>query len=202
MIDYNALQHFISTGNSKSMPENLVAYLELLELVRGLYSKYETRDFIINTLMSPAYGMSRQRSLQIYYDMLNFFYSDNAVKQKAWENIYADHLDKLAYYALDKEDIETARKCFNDAAKYRGVGQLEKNEIPPEMLQRPVIIYTINPEKVGIPAASRRELSEFIDNLPEISERERVRVKRDAGVFETTLFEDLVSNDIEDQNHQ
>lgn len=176
------------------MPNDVVLYLEMLELVRSMYSKYETKNIIIKTLTSPVYGLSREKALTIYYDSLNFFFADNNVKQKAWESIYADHLDNMALFAIEKEDLDTARKCFLDAAKLRGVGRIEKSEIPQEMLTRPVIIYTIDPEKLGIPQASRKELAEFIDNLP-ISERERVRVKRDAGVFETTLFEDMINND-------
>lgn len=168
--------------------------MELIELVRGMYSKYETKGFIVNTLMAEPYGLSRVRATRLYYDTLSFFYSDNNVKQKAWENIYATHLDNLAYYALEKDDIETARRCFLDAAKMRGVGREEKVDIPEEMLNRPVIIYSIDPAKAGIQPASRRELSDFIDNLPEISERERVRIKKDAGVIETTLFEETIQD--------
>lgn len=176
------------------MSDDLVIYMELLEMVRSMYSKYETKDFIVTTLMGKPYELSRLRATRLYYDSLCFFYSDNEVKQKTWENIYAEHLDKLAYYAIEKDDIETARRCFIDAAKMRGVGREEKAELPVEMFNRPVVIYTIDPEKAGIEPASRRELAHFIDNLPEISERERVRIKKDAGVIETTLFEDIIDN--------
>ena len=177
------------------MPANMVRYLEIIEIIRAMYSKYETKSFIINTLMTPVYGFCRRDANRLYYDSLNFFFADNDVKQKAWQNIYAEHLENLAYYALERDELDIARRCFMDAANMRGVNKDEKNEIPAEMLNRPVIIYSIDPEKVGIPQASRRELAQFIDNLPEISERERVRVKRDAGVIETTLFEDIITND-------
>jgi len=198
-VDLNILQHYITTGKSSGLPNDVVIYLELLEMVRSMYSKYETKNFIINTLMAPVYELSRKLATQLYFDALNFFYSDNSVKQKAWENIYADHMEKLAYYAIERDEIENARRCFMDAAKLRGVGREERSEIPQEMLNRPVIIYTLDPEKVGLPMASRKELAEFIDNIPEISERERVRVKRDAGVIETTLFEEIVNEDKENQ---
>lgn len=192
-VDLNLLQDYINAGKTETLPDDLVVYLELLEVVRSLYNKYETKNFIIKTLMSPVYGLSRYLAHRLYVDSINFFYADNEVKQKAWEKVYADHLDNLAYYALEKDDLETARRCFLDAAKLRGVGREEKADIPEEMLNRPVVIYTIDAARAGIPAASRRELAEFIDNIPEISERERVRVKKDAGVIETTLFEDIVN---------
>ena len=172
--------------------------MELLEIVRSMYNKYETKNFIINTLMSDVYGLSRYHATNIYFDALNFFYSDNAVKQKAWENIYANHLDNLAYIAIEKDDLDTARKCFLNAAQLRGAGKEKGREIPKDMIAKPVVIYTIDPEKVGIPQTDRKELAEFIDNIPEISERERVRLKRDAGIEEVKLFEE--NYDVEPEN--
>lgn len=166
--------------------------MELLEIVRSMYSKYETKNFIVNTLTTDIYGLSRYQATSIYFDALNFFYADNGVKQKAWENIYANHLDNLAYLAIEKDDLDTARKCFLDAAKLRGAGNEQGREIPKEMLSKPVIIYTIEADQVGIAKADRKALAEFIDNIPEISERERVRLQRDAGITEVTLFEETI----------
>ena len=144
--------------------------------------------------MGPPYNIARIKANRLYYDSLNFFFSDNEVKQKAWETVYATHLDNLAYFAIETNDIDTARRCFLDAAKMRGVGREEKAELPEEMFNRPVVIYTLDPKKVGIEPASRRELGHFIDNLPDISERERIRVKKDAGIIETTLFEETIED--------
>jgi hypothetical protein len=194
-VNLDVLQHYIKTGKGSNLPEDLIMYMELLDMVRALYSKYETKSFILNTLMSDQYGLSRYMATQIYIDALNFFYSDNQIKQKAWENVYAEHLDKLAYYALETDDLETARKCFLDAAKMRGVGGDERANVPKEMEQKPVIIYTINPKQVGIPTASRLELAKFIDEIPDITERERARLKRESGVSEATLFEEILNED-------
>lgn len=167
-------------------------YLELLEIVRSMYSKYQLKSAIIKTLTTPIYSLSRKQATQLYYDALNFFFADNNVKQRTWANLYADHMDRLAYYAIERDEIENARRCFKDAAVFRGVGRDEKTEIPDEMKQRPVVIYTMDPGKVGLPVANRKELAQFIDNLPEISERERVRIKREGGVTDVKLFEDIL----------
>lgn len=198
-VDLNILQSYIKTGKSKSMPDDLVLYLEMMEVVRALYSKYETKPFIINLMMSKPYELSRFHANRLFYDSLNFFYADNDVKQKAWENIYATHLDNIAYYAIEKDDLETAQRCFIEAAKLRGVGRDEKSEVPAEMYNRPVIIYTIDPSKVGIKPANRKELADFIDNIPDISERERVRLTRDAGITEVTLFEEIFDENKENK---
>lgn len=191
-VTYADLQSYIISGRSNNLTSQFQKYLELLEIARSMYSKYETRAIIVNTLSQPIYGLNRAKATRVYYDSLNYFFSDNEVKAKAWQNVYASHMDNLAYYALEKDELETARRCFMDAAKLRGVGEKEIQQFPNDMLTRPVVIYSINPEQAGIPAASRLELSRFIDSLPEISERERDRVKRDAGVIESTLFEEVI----------
>lgn len=198
-VDLNILQAHINSGRADTLPDKLVIYLELLEVVRAMYNKYETKSFILNMLMSPVYGLTRKRATQLFYDALNFFYADNQVKQKAWENIYADHMDRLAYYAIARDEIENARRCFKDAALFRNVGRDEKTTVPDEMKQRPVVIYTMDPEKVGLPVANRKQLAEFIDNIPEISERERVRIKRDGGVTEVKLFDDFIDEENQSQ---
>ena len=188
--DLNMLQDYITKGLVDKMPDDLVIYMELLEMVRSMYNKYETKPFIIRTLTSKTYGISRYMANKLFYDALNFFYADNEVKQKAWENIYAQHLDNLAYYALEMNDLETARRCFMDAAQLRGAGREEKSEMPAELFARPVVIYSMDAEKAGLQSVDRKQLAAFIDSLPEISEKERVRIKKDAGLQEIKLFED------------
>lgn len=191
-MDLNALQAYVNKAETKSLPDTVVLYMDMLEMVRALYSKYETKTFIINILTSKTYNLSRHQAHKLYYDALNFFFADNKVKQVAWKNIYAQRLDDLAYYSIEIDDIESARRCFMDAATLRGVGKEEEMQTPDEMRQRPVVIYTIDAEKAGIEKANRTELAQFIDNIPEISERERVRLQRDSGITEVTLFEEII----------
>ena len=86
-----------------------------------MYSKYETKTVIINTLMSPVYKLSRQQANKLFVDSLNYFYSDNKIKSDAWRQIYANKLEDLSAYALACDDIAQSRRCLNDAAKMRGV---------------------------------------------------------------------------------
>lgn len=182
----------IETGKPGNLPPDAIRYLEMLELVRSMYSKYEERDVILKTLMSPAYGMSRTAANKIIADSLNYFYANNEIKVEAWKNIYAGHMEKLALYSIALDDIETARRCYLEAAKLRGVFDEKPPELPKDFFTRPVVIYTIKPEQVGIDRANRVELAKMIDEMPELSPSDRRELKRDASVFdEFTLFEDI-----------
>lgn len=184
------LRQLIENGNPSDLPAEVVRHLELMELVRSMYSKYETKTVIINTLMSPVYKLSRQQANKLFVDSLNYFYSDNKIKSDAWRQIYANKLEDLSAYALACDDIAQSRRCLNDAAKMRGVFDEKVQEIPDELRQRPVVIYTLNPEQLGLARANRSELAKLIDEMPDISDSDRQRVKRDASAFDFTLFEE------------
>ena len=184
------LRQLIETGNPSALPPEVVRQLELMELVRSMYSKYETKTVIINTLMSPVYKLSRPQANKLFVDSLNYFYSDNKIKSDAWRQIYANKLEDLSAYALACDDIAQSRRCLNDAAKMRGVFDEKVQEIPDELRQRPVVIYTINPEQLGLTRANRADLGKLIDEMPDISDDDRRRVKRDASGFEFTIFEE------------
>ncbi|MCP6280739.1 hypothetical protein NL459_29375, partial [Klebsiella pneumoniae] len=42
-------------------------------------------------------------------------------------------------------------------------------------------VYTLDADKIGIPAIDRTLLAAQIDSIPNINERDRVRLKQDAG---------------------
>jgi hypothetical protein len=190
---YNSdiVMNYIRTGKTESLPADVVEYIDMLELVRSMYDKYERKQDIVNMLMSPTYGLSRYKANQVFYESLNLFFADNNVKVEAWEAICAKRAEDLMQLAIAADDIETARKCLKDFSAYRGVGKEKAPEIPKEMYIRPVVIYTMESEQVGVPKADRRELAAFIDALPEINEGQRRKIKREAGVDPLNFAEDI-----------
>lgn len=188
-LRYEELQEWIASGKSKTLPDYLVEYLEQLELVRTLYSKYESKAFIIRTL-KLTYKLSDYLAQKVYTDSLNFFYSSNEVKVEAWANIYAEKLENAALAAWNLNDYETYGKLIAECAKLRGVGKEKPQEIPKDFYQRPYVIYTMKPEDVGLESVDRKALAAFIDELPEINEKQRLRLKRDARVEDIKIFDD------------
>lgn len=191
--NYNAdiVMSYIRTGSTKALPADVVAYIDMLEIVRSMYDKYETKKDIINLLMSPTYDLSRYKANQVYWESLNLFYADNKVKVEAWEAICAKRADDLFQLAIAADDIETARKCLKDMAQYRGVGKERPPEIPEEMYSRPIVVYTTDSDQLGVPKADRRELAAFIDSLPDITEKQRNKAKREALVESLKFAEDI-----------
>lgn len=192
---YDQLQLYIQSGKKGTLPDRLVEYLKVIELIRSLYDKYTSKKFILRLLSLPPYNVSEFRAQRLYNDALNFFYSDNGIKREAWGNIYAEKLDKLALLHVENDDFEGARRCMLDAAKLR-IGDERKQEIPRALLDRRPIFYTIKPKELGFPEVNRRRLAEWIDKLPDVPDIERMRLHRD-GLTENSKG-NVLDVDIED----
>ena len=189
-VDITQIQAVLSTGDVDALPQAEREYFQLMKMVRDLRAsmlapggrKVVTKAGIIK-LLKKSYGVSDWMARRIYEDAINFFYSQTSVSPRAWANLYAEKLDKMADLAFATGRFREGRGLLADAAKLRGCFDQAAPEIPEELLDpKTVVIYTSDAAALGAPAADRRELEEFIDSIPDIPELTRDRVKEDAGV--------------------
>lgn len=186
-IDLNHIQSLIESGSAELTVEEQL-YLDRLEIIRGLYTKYKSKSFIVNHLVTSQ-RITREYAVRLYVDSLNYFYANNEVTKDAWRAIYAEKMENLAMVAWETNDLETYRRAIMSAAELRGLHKDEPPRLPDELLDRRIIIYSTDPTKLGIPKISKKELAEFIDNL-DITETEKDIQRRDAG-FVDVEFEEV-----------
>ncbi|MEI6900740.1 MAG: hypothetical protein WCL00_12750, partial [Bacteroidota bacterium] len=139
--------------------------------------------------------LRKYQAEKLFNEVVNFYYiTSNEVKTEAWKNIYAGRLDDLFLVCFNTNDFETARRCLIDAAQMRGVNKEKPQQIPPEILDRRPILYSIKITDVGVVAANRNELASLIDNF-DVPEKDKQRLRRDAGIEDITF--ELAENDQE-----
>lgn len=177
------LQQYIETGEGRPLPADLRNYMDALDIVRSMYDKYTNKRFIVRALKGMYPDMSQHLANKLYYDAIQFFNLDKGVKKDAWRNFYAEKLEDLAIYAIEKDDLETARRCYATAAEMRGLHKDDDPVVPEEFFTRPVVVYVTDPEAVGIPKADREELKRQIDALPDLTPQQKERIMEDAGVI-------------------
>lgn len=201
-IDPTSLNRILSTGDLECLTPEEREYFSFMELVRGLRArmllpggrKIVTKAGIIK-LLKNNYGFTDWMARRIYDDAINFFYSESTVTPRAWANLYAEKLEKMADLAFTAGKFKEGRALMNDAAKLRGCFDEAAPEIPEELLQpRTAIIYTSNAAALGAPSADRRELEAFIDTIPEIPQLTRQRVKEDAGILPKNLLKRMAED--------
>lgn len=59
------------------------------------------------------------------------------------------------------------------------------------MDEKPIKVYDLDPNAVGLPSANRNLLAAQIDGMQDISAREKTRLKRDANIIDVDIEEML-----------
>lgn len=195
-VDLQDIYDFMERGNANNAPQHIVDYLELLDKVRGMIiriDQFGSKDIVVKHLM-VANGLSRYKASQVYDEAVEYFYCSQRVSKSAWKNVYADKMDKMINFSMQMvRTVDDARKVvqmLKDAGEMREVHVEDKDNLPEELFKAPVVVYTLDPEDLGLPKANRQKLAEIIDNLPELTEKERIRIKQEAQALPLKVFQD------------
>jgi hypothetical protein len=161
--------------------------------------KFGSRDMIIKHLMT-AEKLSRYKAAQVCDEAREYFYSETRISKQAWKNIYADKMEQMINFAMQTvENVGDAQKVVKmlmDVAVIRGINEPDIEEIPAEVFQAPFVVYSCDAEFLGLPKVNRHKLSEMIDSFPELTEKEKIQIKREALIPEFPLK--LFPNEQED----
>lgn len=190
---YDQLITFVETGAEGDLPAEMVHYLELLEVVRSLHMRFKNRRAIISLLQKPPYELTYYLASRRYAEAINFFYLDHDIKKDAWRNMYAEKLDRAADMVLATatcpKDIDIYKNIIYAAMEARQLSKEDKEELPDEIFEKKIKIYTSNPEDLGRERPSRNQLAAKIDNY-KIPETEKERIKSEAGITPVKIFPD------------
>lgn len=195
-VDIHDVYEFIEHGNLDNAPAKIRDYVVLLDKVRGMYQRIDrfgNPESILKHLMQFE-GLSRYHAKKVYEDALEYFYCDSTISKKAWRNIYADKIDMMVNFSMqlvkDLSDAQKVVKMIVDAAGVRQLHVEDKEELPDEIFQAPIKIYTSDAAALGMPKVNRVELKAFIDKLPELTEKEKNRLLQEADILPFKLFAD------------
>lgn len=188
---------FIEMGSSKRISPELEHYLHLLDKVRGMMNridKFANDEAIIKHLIQVD-GLSRLRAKKLLNEAKEYFFNDKEVSRTAWRNFYASKLDKIINFAMmqmrDVADAAKIGKLVLDAMDARGLNEPEQEDLPTELFEKPVRIYSLDADVSEFTAKPNRiELAKIIDSFPELSEKEKMRIKQEALILPLKIFPD------------
>lgn len=177
-------------------PEAIVQYLDRLDKIRGMFlriDKFGSKETIVKHLMLVD-GMSRYKAMQVCDEAQQYFYADVKISKAAWRNILADKMDKMVNFAMqtvkDVSDAAKVVKMLADLGDMRGVNLEEKDELPASLFEAPWVVYSADAEFLGMPKPNRNKISALIDSYPELSEKEKNHLKREALILPLNIFPD------------
>lgn len=193
-IDLSHIYDFMEKGSLNNAPDEIVQYIELLDKVRGMFlriDKWGSKDAIVKHLMLID-KLSRYKASQVCDEAQEYFYSDSKISKAAWRQIYAEKAEKMINFAMltvkDPSDAQKVIKMLQDAFELRGGNLPDKEELPESIFQPPFVVYSTDSEFLGMPKVNRTLLSEMIDKLPELTEKEKIRIKQEALILPLKVF--------------
>lgn len=191
---FDTLQDYIASGCTMELTADELDYYNTLYALVGINRKYG-KDNAIAFLMHEPFNVERLRARKMYSEAINLFYLNDTIENNAHRNMMFDNLMKAAQVvlqnAVSSKDMEVYGNLNIQAAKIK---QLDKPDPvkPKEIDEKPIKIYDLNPEEVGLDAANRQILAAQIDSV-DLPEREKVRLKRDANIVDID-FEEMLND--------
>nr|DAJ18585.1 MAG TPA: hypothetical protein [Siphoviridae sp. ctqA315]DAK68018.1 MAG TPA: hypothetical protein [Caudoviricetes sp.] len=191
---FDTLQDYIASGCTMELTADELDYYNALYALVGINRKYG-KDNAVAFLMHEPFNVERMRARKMYSEAINLFYLNDTIENNAHRNLMYDNLMKAAQVvlqnAVSSKDMEVYGNLNIQAAKIK---QLDKPDPvkPKEIDEKPIKIYDLNPEAVGLDAANRQILAAQIDSV-DLPEREKVRLKRDANIVDID-FEEMLND--------
>lgn len=191
---FDTLQDYIASGCTMELTADELDYYNTLYALVGINRKYG-KDNAIAFLIHEPFNVERLRARKMYSEAINLFYLNDTIENNAHRNMMFDNLMKAAQVvlqnAVSSKDMEVYGNLNIQAAKIK---QLDKPDPvkPKEIDEKPIKIYDLNPEAVGLDAANRQILAAQIDSV-DLPEREKVRLKRDANIVDID-FEEMLND--------
>ena len=191
---FDTLQDYIASGCTMELTADELDYYNALYALVGINRKYG-KDNAIAFLMHEPFNVERMRARKMYSEAINLFYLNDTIENNAHRNLMYDNLTKAAQVvlqnAVSSKDMEVYGTLNIQAAKIK---QLDKPDPvkPKEIDDKPIKIYDLNPEAVGLSSANRQVLAAQIDSV-DLPQTEKIRLKRDANIVDID-FEEMLND--------
>jgi hypothetical protein len=193
-VTLDQLYEFMEKGDINRAPEHIVDYLHLIEKVRGMILRvniYGNKEAVIKHLKLSD-NLSEYKANKVYNETIQYFYVDSGISKEAWRNFYADKMDKLVNFSMNLvESVSDAAKIVKmckEIAELRGVNIPDKAELPDGYFDKPINLLSLDASIFEFGKANRQGLEDFIDTLPELTEKERIRIKQETLILPLKIF--------------
>jgi hypothetical protein len=192
--NFDELNTYISTGAQGTLTKEQTEYFELLSEINGISRKGSSNA--INYLKNVK-GLSDFVARQVFWDSCNLFYKDIKIEKKSLRNLLLEKLmftlDYLIETVKDEKGADVIKNTIIQIAELAGLNKEEPPVIPPELYAKYIKYYSLSSEDINLPSIDRKMLAAKIDAIEEISEKEKLRLKRDATTIDVD-FEDFIDD--------
>lgn len=194
-----SIRDYIDSGSINKLSKEEAIYIDALTLFNSMSRKYGRRNTIA-FFTKPPFGLKYSRASEMYDEAINLFYTDRGVEKKAMRNKIAEELMDASVIVRDNavtaRDWEVYGDLLMKASKLLELDKEEPPKLPAEAYTKPIRLYSLDIESLGLPSINRQQIANQIEEL-EIPERDKIRLKQDARALPMNLEEKL--NELEEE---
>jgi hypothetical protein len=199
-VTLDQVYEFMERGNVNNTPQHIVDYLLLLDKTMGMIRRidmYGNREAVVKHLRLVD-GLSDHKASKIYNEAIEYFNIDNEISKDAWRNFYADKMEKVINFSTlimkDVADASKVVKMLLDVATLRQVNVPDAEKLPDNFFDKPVNLMSLDANIFEFGKANRQGIEAFIDSMPDLTEKEKIRIKQETLILPLKLFPDESEN--------
>jgi CRISPR/Cas system CSM-associated protein Csm2 small subunit len=192
-ISVAQIQDMVTTMDCKSLPDDVVQYIQLMEKARDWHYQMKSRLYVTRHLQAEYYvetheELSDYLARRIFDDAINYYYADNRIRKDSWRNLLAEKYMIAAQLCFERHQMGEYRKFLESFERVKKLNDTEDTGIDPKLLDRRPHVYVVTTEELGVPAVNRMALRKMIDGY-DIRENEKAKIKREAGILPRRLLD-------------
>jgi hypothetical protein len=187
------IQDHLDSGGKKGFERSdEQLWFDAMTLAVHLQRKIGRRNTV--SLFHKSYGMKLTQASQLVDESIRLFYSDRFTDRKSIRHLLAENILEGSIVVRDNANTSADWKVYTEmqlaAAKLLRTEEVEEDRLDDKLFQKPVRVYSLDVENVGLPAPNRQLLAQQIDSL-EVPERDKIRLRQDAMIDPVLLEERL-----------
>lgn len=187
------IRDYLDSGSINKLSKEEAIYIDALTLMNSMGRKVGRRNTVA-FFSGPPFHLKMSRASEMYDEAVNLFYTDRGVEKKAMRNLFAEELSEAARIVRDNAKSAKDWEVYGDlkmkAAKLLELDKEDPDKLPPEVYQKPIRVYSLDPASVGLPDTNRQEIAKQIEAL-EVPERDKRRLLQDARNIPINIEEKL-----------
>ncbi len=181
-IELEDLLEFLETGTPNNVPPKLLAYMQMLEKIWGMYRRsfdFPNKEAIIKHLVIID-KLQRYQAVKLVRDALTYFAQENELSKKTWKELIADKMLKAFTAAIrlakNSRDFLDAVKILKEMAAVLQLDQEDIGEMEEDIMRQLQVLST-DITLFGEEKQDRNTIAQFIDALPDVPEKVKEAAK-------------------------
>lgn len=193
-LDPAIIDHFLTTGESKGIPEKTQLWIKQITMAYEEYEKDRNitaaaKELKLKIKAALGINMSQRACVERVYAAIEYFHVDDHLRDKIWQKDFANKYELLSRKAEAGEDYRTAKACLDASLECRQraseAAAAEDNFAPIFLISPDISILDLGFKKKSLKDIARKHNDGYyismIDGLP-IDNKEKERLFKDAEI--------------------